>query len=162
MVGQERTRRGVVAQVAGVALAALLLLSVWSATAAAAPIAQAARTIDVSQTAQLRLVRKSGSVLYEQGTASGTLPGTVSARFIVSVLKVTGEVTFYPRGGGSITFSVEGFPRSTGVNARFAGTMTITKGTGKYAGARGAASFNGIVNRRSWATSVSATGRMRY
>lgn len=161
MVGHERTRRGVVAQFAFVALASLSALSIWSTTAAAAPIAQAARTIDVSQTAQLRLVRKSGSVLYEQGTASGTLPGSVSARFIVTVLKVTGQVTFYPR-GGSITFDVEGFPRSTGINARFAGTMTIAKGTGRYANARGAASFNGIVNRRSWAASVSATGRMRY
>jgi hypothetical protein len=159
MVWHERTRRGVAAQVVGVVLASLLVLSVWSVTVA--PIAQA-RTIDVSQTAQLRLVRKSGSTLYEQGTASGTLPGSVSARFKVTVLKVTGRVTFYPRAGGSITFNVEGFPRSTGVNARFAGTMTISKGTGRYANARGAASFNGIVNRRSWAASVSAVGRMRY
>ena len=156
MVGHEPMRHRIAASIVGLVLGALLCLGIAGAGPAAA------RTIDVTQSAELRLVRKSGSVLYERGTASGTLPGSVSARFVVNVLKVTGDVTFYPRAGGSITFRAEGFPKSSGARSRVAGTMAIVGGTGRYANARGGATFNGVVNRRSWAVSVSATGRMRY
>lgn len=165
MVRHEPVRRRAVASVAGLVVGSVFCLLAGGGSASAAPkgpTAQAARTVDVNQSASLRLVRKSGSVLYERGKATGTLPGAVTARFVVSSLRVTGEVTFLPRGGGSITFAVEGFPRSTGTRARFAGTMSIVRGSGRYAKARGGAAFNGVVNRRSWAVSVSATGRMRY
>lgn len=161
-------RRTAAAVVVGVVAGAALGLCAGGGIASAAPsepaapIARAAKTINVNQSASLRLVRKSGSVLHERGTATGTLPGAVTARFVVSSLKVTGEVTFLPRGGGSITFAVEGFPRSTGSTARFSGTMSIVRGSGRYARARGGATFNGVVNRRTWAASVAAVGRMRY
>jgi hypothetical protein len=126
------------------------------------PIAQTSRTINLNQSVDLHLVRKSGSTLYEEGTATGTLPGKVTARFNVNVLAVTGTVTFYPRGGGSITCDVRGAARSISVNAKFGGTMIVRSGTGRFAGARGGATFEGRVNRRSWDATVNATGHLRY
>jgi hypothetical protein len=140
---------------AGAAILALAILALPTASAAA-------RTIDVKQTARLRLVRKVGTVLYEQGTASGTLPGVVSATLKVNVAKVGGEVTFYPRGGGTITFKATGAPTSAGVISKAAGSMTVVRGSGRFARARGNVRFNATLNRRNWAINVSASGRLRY
>lgn len=141
--------------VAATVLVALLMLTTWSAAAHA-------RTLTVNQTAQMRLIKRVGTVLYEQGTARGTLPGVVSATLTVNVAKVGGEVTFYPRGGGTITFKADGVPTSAGVRSRASGTMTIVRGTGRFADARGSVRFDATLNRRSWAISVSASGRMSY
>jgi hypothetical protein len=125
------------------------------------PTVAQARTINIREAVRLHLVRKSGNTLYESGTATGTLPGNVSARFEVSLTRVTGTVTIYPR-GGSLTISVSGRPRSSGVNARFGGSMRVVRGTGKYRGASGSGQFEGVVNRRSWAAAVNATARLTY
>lgn len=120
-----------------------------------------ARTLTIKETVKLHLVRKSGSTLYESGSASGTLPGNVSAVFQTSLTKVTGTVTIYPR-GGSLTVSVTGTPRSAGVRARFGGTMRVVRGSGRYRGASGSGTFDGVVNRRTWAVDVDATARLTY
>lgn len=137
------------------------LLALVPSTAAAAPSAQTARTVNVSERANLHLVRKSGSTLYQAGTATGTLPGTITSRFKVTITRVTGSLTIRTR-GGTLTMSVNGTPRSTGMVAKFGGTMRVTSGTGKFARASGSASFSGAVNRRTWAAIVSATGRLSY
>ena len=150
---------------AAVTAALLLALALTGGRAAAAaperPVAQAARTIAVSEHASLRLIRKSGSTLYEAGTVTGTLAGTVTARLNTSVTRVTGWVRIRAR-GGTLTMSLNGRPRSAGVNVRFGGTMRVTGGTGRYARARGSARFSGVVNRRSWAATVDARGRLSY
>jgi hypothetical protein len=131
-------------------------------TGAGAPTAQAAKTINVTENADLHLVRRSGSTLYEEGTATGTLPGRVTARFKVTLTEVSGQVTIYPRGGGSLTINVVGYPRSTGVRARFAGSMAVRKGTGRFANAVGSGTFDGVVNRRTWDADVTAKARLTY
>ncbi len=148
-------RAGVIAALAALPLAAA------PATAAADPVAQASKTINVSERASLHLVRKSGSTLWQAGTATGTLPGTVTTRFKVTLTSVTGTLKIVTR-GGTVTLSVSGKPRSGGNNARFGGTMRVTGGSGKFKGASGSANFEGVVNRRSWAANVSATGRLTY
>lgn len=140
--------------------AAVVIVSV-AACATAAPIAQGARTISVTEHARLHLVEKKGSTLYQAGTATGTLPGTVTTRFKTTLTSVTGSLRIVTR-GGTVTLSVKGKPRSGGTNARFGGTMRVTGGTGKFSSARGTATFEGIVNRRTWAATVSATGRLTY
>lgn len=159
---KHRTMQSVGAGLLGLAAGLTACLCLASASAWAAPTAQAARTLNITEYAKLHLVRKSGSTLYERGTATGTLPGTVSARFLVSVTKVTGSVTIYPRGGGSLTINVVGYPQSTGVNSRFKGSMAVRSGTGKYRNAVGSGSFEGTVNRRSWAANVTAKARLTY
>lgn len=147
---------------AGLLAAAIAAPLATAAPAAAAdPVAQTARTINVTERASLHLVRKSGSTLWQAGTATGTLPGTVTARFKVTLTSVTGSLKIVTR-GGTLTMSVNGKPRSGGTNARFGGTMRVTSGTGRFARASGTASFEGTVNRRSWAATVSASGRLSY
>lgn len=124
--------------------------------------AASAKTLQITENATLHLVRKSGATLYEKGTATGTLPGAVSARFETSVTKVSGTVTIRPNGGGSLTILVIGSPRSAGTVARFGGTMAVKSGTGKYAKASGSGTFDGTVNRRTWAVSVTARARLLY
>ncbi|ADB50382.1 outer membrane autotransporter [Conexibacter woesei DSM 14684] len=122
-----------------------------------------ARTVTMTEVAQLHLVRRSGSVLYERGTVSGTLDGTVSARFETSTTSVSGRVTIYPHGGGSLTINVAGNLESlSGVNATFTGSIAVRRGTGRYARATGSGTFTGIVNRRTWAAKVTARGRLTY
>ncbi len=135
--------------------AGLVLALLWGAAAAEA------RTINIDEAVKLHLVRKSGNTLYESGSATGTLPGNVSAVFQTSISKVTGTVTIYPR-GGSITISVNGTPRTTGIRSRFTGTMRVTKGSGTFRGASGSGTFDGVVNRRTWAVDVDARARLTY
>ncbi len=138
------------------------LAAVLAATAVvAAPSVAHAKTITIREHADLHLVRKSGNTLYQSGRASGTINGNVSTIFNVTLSGVTGQFTIYAR-GGSLTLSVNGKPRSTGLRARFSGTMRVVKGTGRYSGASGSSSFSGTVNRRTWAASVDATGRLTY
>jgi hypothetical protein len=164
MTGQTR-RRARVAM--GMSLVALLGTSLWpgAGVGSAQPTAETAakrRTLSVVDTIRLTLVRKNGSVLYERGTATGTLPGRVTARFVTSVTKVTGTVTFYPTGGGSLTLTAVGYPKSTATVARFSGNMAVLRGTGKYARALGSGTFTGTVNRRTWAVTVYARARLTY
>jgi len=133
---------------------------VLAALTLAAGTAQA-RTVNVNERASLHLTRKSGSTIYQAGTATGTLPGTITSRFHVTVTRVTGSFKVTTR-GGTLTMSVNGSPRSGGTVARFAGTMRVVGGTGKFAGARGSGTFSGTVNRRTWAANVSASGRLTY
>lgn len=164
-MGWHRTR-GWKVVAAGCASAALLGAAAVSAAAGTAgatgPSAHAARSIKVNDVVRLHLVRKSGSTLQEAGTATGSVPGSVRARFKVTVAIVSGTITIYPRSGGSVTMSAVGVPSSTGVRARFSGSLRITGGTGRYAHARGKGSFSGMVNRRSWAATVNAHGQMSY
>jgi hypothetical protein len=160
MTGHQTMRRwgATFAMAAALGLAMFLWLGAADARAATA---HAARTINVVETARLHLVSKSGSALLEKGTATGSLPGNVTAQFTVTLVRVTGLVTIFPR-GGSITIRVVGSPRSVGVVAKFGGTMTVDGGTGRYAHARGGGTFSGTVNRRSWDASATVRGRLSY
>lgn len=139
------------------AIGSLLALAV-AAGLAAAPAH--AKTIKVVEHVRLSLVRQSGSTLDLRGTARGTLSGDVLARFDVRLLSVTGLVTIYPKGGGSLSFSVSGHARSTAVRARFSGSVTVTGGSGRWAGAKGRGTFSGVVNRRTWAATATVRARI--
>lgn len=124
--------------------------------------AAAAKTIAVSERADLRLSRRDGSTLYERGTARGTISGPVTAVFNVGITRVTGTLTAYS-GRSTITFTFTGAPTSTrGARVAFKGSMRVVGGTRRYADARGRASFTGTVNRRTWAATVRANGRLSY
>lgn len=129
--------------------------------AAAVPRGDMARSVSVNDTASMHLVSKSGSVLAERGTATGTLPGAVNARFVLRVTEATGSVTIAAR-GGSLTLKVDGFAQSAGTLVRLNGTMMVKRGTGRYAHARGTASFSATVNRRSWSIKVRVRGHLSY
>ncbi len=149
------------------ALAAMLMLG-WAGLVAfdaghakAAPIASATRALNVTDNAQLHLTTTSGSLLIEEGSASGELPGTLKARFQFSA-SVTASFTIYPRGGGSITGSGAATLHSSTTYSSFGGTVKITSGTGRYKHAHGTAGLYGTYNRRTYALTVQTTGTLRY
>jgi hypothetical protein len=155
-----RSRAGAFA----VAAAAALTLGLWAGGVSSAdPAAHAARrTHHIVGTAYFHLVRKSGNTLYERGTATGSLPGTVTARFVTGVTKVTGTVTFYPHGGGSLTMTAVGYPQSAAIIAKFNGHLAVRRGTGRYRSALGSGTFTGTANRRTWAITVHANATLTY
>ncbi|HXE46187.1 MAG TPA: autotransporter [Conexibacter sp.] len=144
------------------ALAALLLALTAGGVSSAAPSAHAARRLNLSGTAYLHLTRKSGNTLYESGTATGSLPGTVRARLVTGVTVVKGTVTFYPRGGGSLTLTARGYPQSAATIVHFTGTCAVRGGTGRFRRAVGSGSFSGTANRRTWAVTVHAHAQINY
>jgi hypothetical protein len=126
-----------------------------------AELARAARTLNVTDKANLHLTTTAGELLEEEGTATGALPGKIRARFKVGAT-VSGSYTFYPRGGGSITGSGSARLHSTGTYASFGGTLTISHGTGRYAHAHERGGLYGLVNRNTDALTVQTTGRLSY
>lgn len=161
-MGQPLRRQG---SIVVVAILAALMVGLWAgAVSSAAPTAHAAKrkSLHLTDDANLHLVRKSGSTLYEKGTATGTLPGSVSARFVTGVTKVTGTVTFHSSGGGSITMTAVGYPQSAGTIARFSGNIAVRSGTGRFKHALGSGTFTGTANRRTWAVTVHARANLTY
>jgi hypothetical protein len=127
----------------------------WSQTSALRGTA-----LQATDEARLRYVSTSGSMLYEVGRASGTLPGSMKVHMRV-------EATF----SGSFTISVPGgsivgrgsaSPHGVGVYESFAGWLTVTGGSGRYTHAHGTARLYGTFNRDSYALVIQTQGTLRY
>jgi hypothetical protein len=159
-----RSTRARAALVAGMMSAGVLtgvaLLGTGVSSAAPAK-AVAARTITLNESGQLHRTSHSGLKLNEQGSASGTIRGTIYIHLdVVSPNRVTAEVNIYPS-GGSLTGSGSADYRVDGGTASFSGTMSIDRGSGSYAGAHGSGlSFSGTIQRLSGSVSVHLSGKM--
>jgi hypothetical protein len=154
--------RGRRARVAGTISLLLVGLLVAAQPAASARDATAkAASVTLSDTAHLHLTSKHGFTLNEQGSASGTVAGTIYIHLhIVSTNHVTAEVNIYPK-GGSLTGYASASYRPSGAVASFNGTMSIARGTGRYSHARGSGlSFTGTVQRTNDAVGVHVSGRI--
>jgi hypothetical protein len=165
-MARQVARRSVVALMVVVSGASAmgLLPGGEAGSSAASPLADAARrrSLTVIDTVRLTLVRRDGATLYERGTATGTLPGTASAKFTTSLTKVSGKVTFYPYSGGSITMTAVGYPQSTARVTPVTGNLAVLRGTGKFSRALGSGTFTGTANRRTWAVTVNARANLTY
>jgi hypothetical protein len=145
------------------AIAVVLLAAPAPAGAGAGgrgPLADAARTLNSTETAHLHYIRSSGSLLYEEGSVSGALRGTMRAHLNVGPT-FTGTFTIYTpkgaiRGHGTAT------PHGSGRYESFGGTLLVTGGTGRYIHARGRAGLYGTFDRRTYAMVVQTTGRLSY
>jgi hypothetical protein len=124
--------------------------------------AYATRTMHTTDEAHLLYIRSrsAGSHLYEEGTAHGTLPGSVIAKcnlgatFVANVTIATQAGVI--RGHGTAT------PHASGIYESFSGTLTIIGGTGRYAHAHGHAGLYGLFNRRTYNLIVQTTGSLSY
>jgi hypothetical protein len=145
----------------GAALGTAALAGPGALSAAAeAPRATAAARIQVSDTAHLHFVRSEGSVFLEAGSASGTLPGSMrvslhlgggfSASFTISTRR------------GSLRGHATATPHGSGRYQSFAGSITVSGGSGRYAHAHGRAALYGIFDRRTYAVTVQTTGTLFY
>jgi hypothetical protein len=132
-----------------------------AARSTGSPPARAARTITLNESGQLHRTSHSGLKLNEQGSASGTIKGTIYIHLdVVSPNRVTAEVNIYPS-GGSLTGSGSADYRVNGGTASFSGTMSIDRGSGSYAGAHGSGlSFSGTIQRLSGSVAVHLSGKM--
>jgi hypothetical protein len=126
---------------------------------AAGPSAKAARTFSLNETGRLHLTSKHGFTLNEQGSASGTVKGTIYVHLtIVSSSHVTAQVNIYPS-GGSITGNGSAKYHRGSASASFDGSMSINGGSGSYNHARGSGlSFSGTIQRSNDAVTVHVSG----
>lgn len=130
--------------------------------AARPPEAHTARALKATDEAQMSYIKhKSTSThLFEEGKAHGTLPGsmhaycTLGAAFAASFTIYTNVGTI--NGHGTAT------PHGGGIYESFAGTLTVTGGTGRYTHAHGHAGLYGTFNRRTYALTVQTTGSLSY
>jgi hypothetical protein len=148
----------------GVGIAALLLggalAAIANAHVIAPPPARAARTLQATDTAHLHYIHSSGSLLLEEGSATGTLPGRMRASVRVGP-NTTGTFTIFSR-YGTIRGRGSAKLRGSGTYESFAGTLVAEGGTGRYAHAHGRAGLYGLFNRRTYALTVQTTGRLLF
>ncbi len=136
---------------------AVALASTVSASSAAP--AHDARSVALNESGQLHLTSRHGFTLDERGTASGSVSGSIYVHLtIVSSSRVVAEVNLYPP-GGSISGQASASYHRGNSTASFAGTISIVKGSGRYAHARGSGlSFSGTIRRSDEAISVRVRG----
>jgi hypothetical protein len=145
---------------AGLCLLAMTLA--WASIATAdEPRARASTTLSLNETGHLHLTSHHGFTLNEQGSASGTISGTIYIHLhVISTNHVTAEVNIYPRGGSLTGYASASYHPNGGV-ATFDGTMTIARGSGRYSRAHGSGlSFTGTIQRATDAVTVHVNGRM--
>jgi hypothetical protein len=159
---QTRKRTGLVT----LATVAVLLATTVAAEPVGANDAKAlsshtARAFSISDRGQLRLIRKHGFTLYEQGTASGTIRGAITVTLkIVSSSSVTVAVTISP-GGGSISGYGTGSYHKGETAASFSGSLSVSRGSGSYEHAKGSGlRFSGTIARSNDAIAVSVSGSL--
>jgi hypothetical protein len=130
---------------------------------AAAPFAVAARTVYLTETGRLHLTSHHGFRLNEQGSASGTIRGSIYIHLnVTSTNRVSAEVNIYPS-GGSLTASGSAGYHPQGAFASFSGTISVNRGTGTYAHAHGSAlSFSGTIQRSNDAVNVKLSGKLSF
>jgi hypothetical protein len=151
----------------GTIVGILLLASLHAAASAAPPRgdvraarAHAARALRATDTATLRYIKSSGTILLEEGTATGSLPGTMRAHCDLGAI-LSASFTIYTH-GGTIKGHGTATPHGSGIYESFGGTLTVDGGTGRYAHARGHAGLYGTFNRRTYALVVQTTGALSY
>lgn len=124
--------------------------------------ARASRTVSLNETGHLHLTSRHNFTLNEQGSASGTVKGTIYVHLTaVSSSRVTAEVNIYTR-GGSLSGHGEGSFHRSATTAGFSGSISFGRGTGSYAHVHGTGlSFSGtIAESHHDAIVVHVSGRM--
>ncbi len=140
------------------AILATLLGMLAAGAVVAGPVE--AHALKATDTAHLHYVSASGSLLFEEGRASGTLPGSMRVHFNVGST-LSGSFTIYTR-GGSISGHGEATPHGAGVYESFAGRLVVTGGTGRFAHAHGRTGLYGTFDRNNYALTVQTTGTLTY
>jgi len=144
-------------------VAAVAVAFTVGATSLGVQLARAASSVNAKEEGRLRLVKSSGSLLIDEGPASGTIAGRVRVRFTYDGdPNVTAQITIYGRAG---TLEARGGARlssPTSASPSFKGTLRITGGSGRYAHASGDAHLYGVFYRRNYAMVVQTEGTLRY
>jgi hypothetical protein len=149
-----------------VAVVSLLAVTASCASAQSKPAASSAsapRVLNIRDQGSLRFVRASGSLLLDEGRVSGSFPGTVKVRFLYNgEPTVTASFTIVGSGGSISARGTGRLSSPVSVAPSFRGRMQITGGTGRYRHIRGSGELFGVFNRRSYALTVQAVGKLPY
>jgi hypothetical protein len=130
---------------------------------AAGPVARAAHSVSVKDEGRMKLVKASGSVLTDEGPATGTVPGRVRVRFVYNGdPSVSAQITIYGHAGTILAHGSGRLSNPTSSSPSFKGTLTISGGSGRYASARGGGEMFGVFYRRSYAITVQTRGVLHY
>ncbi len=123
--------------------------------------ARVASTVSLHETGHLHVTSRHEFTLEELGAATGTFSGSIHVRLtLVSTSRATAEVTITRR-EGSISCAGTAAYRRGGEAATFAGTMSITGGTGRYRRARDSGlRIEGTLQQSSDAITVALSGRV--
>lgn len=122
--------------------------------------AHAARVLNATDTAHLHYVSSSGSLLFDEGKATGTLPGSMRVHLDLGTT-FTGTFTIYTS-GGSIEGHGSAAPHGSGTYESFSGELTVTGGSGRYAHAHGHGGLYGTFDRDNYALVIKTTGSLSY
>lgn len=122
--------------------------------------AHAARALRAKDTAHLHFVSAKGSLLLDEGQATGTLPGRMKARVRIGAT-FSGSFTFYTA-TGAIYGHGSATPHGAGQYESFAGFIVATGGTGRYRNAHGRAQLYGVFNRRDYSFVIQTAGTLYY
>ncbi len=131
-------------------------------TIAPAAGAHAARVQSITDNARLHLTTADGNTLYEQGKASGKLPGTVEIAMTLGDRTATSTFTIHTTGGTIAGHGTGTLHPGKGGYDSFGGTCAVTHGTGRFRGASGACGLYGSIYRVEDAMRVQVTGKLRY
>ncbi|HEX3692649.1 MAG TPA: hypothetical protein VHU13_04840 [Solirubrobacteraceae bacterium] len=150
-------------RVAGALMLACALALTATASQARAPLASAAASASVKDEGKLHLVKSSGSTLYDEGSAHGSLPGTVKIRFLYDGNpQVSAQITIYAHGGSIVAHGSARLSSPSSSAPSFKGTIAISAGSGRYAHAHGFGRLYGVFYRRSYAITVQTEGTLHY
>ena len=122
--------------------------------------AHAAHVLKATDTAHLHYVSASGALLFDEGKATGTLPGRMRVHLNLGTT-FTGSFTIYAS-GGSIEGRGSAAPHGSGTYESFSGTLTVTGGTGRYVHAHGRGRLYGTFDRENYALVIETTGSLTY
>lgn len=141
------------------AYAAAITLTLVLALGAGTSLAGGAE-LRATDTAKLRYIGAVGEEVYETGSASGTLPGSIRAHVLFTSI-FSGSFAIYTH-EGRIDGHGRATPHGEGVYESFAGTLVVTGGTGRYRHAHGTARLYGAFNRENYALTIQTAGTLRF
>jgi len=125
--------------------------------------AHAASLLNVRDEGHLHFVHASGSTIVDEGSVSGSFPGSVRVRFLYDgEPEVSAQFTISGHGGSISARGSGRLSSPTSASPSFRGRMTVTGGSGRYARVRGSGELFGVYHRRSYALTVQAVGRLPY
>lgn len=144
---------------AGIGLAFAALVA-FPAPANARPHASGASVLHAKDVAHLHYVAAQGSVLIDEGRATGTVPGHMKVHLRLGA-SFSGSFTLYTS-SGTINGRGSATPHGSGIYESFAGSIVATGGTGRYRHAHGRAQLYGVFNRSNYSFVIQTAGTLFF